>query len=64
MIKAATTEFGETIINENAINRGTESISNVKREGQTGLGASKRDQHVKQEEAEGIITFKVVRNDK
>jgi hypothetical protein len=32
--------------------------------GQTGLGASKRDQNVKQEEAEGKITFKVVRNDK
>ena len=35
-----------------------------KREGQTGLGASKRDQNVKAEEAQGIISFKVVRNDK
>jgi hypothetical protein len=38
--------------------------SNTKREGMTGLGASKRDQNVKQEEAQGIISFKVVRNDK
>lgn len=28
-----------------------------KREGQTGLGASKRDQHVKFEESQGIIEF-------
>ena len=40
------------------------SSSAIKREGQTGLGASKRDSNVKQEEAQGIISFKVVRNDK
>ncbi len=58
MIQTAASEIGANTINDN------ESTSNLKREGQTGLGASKRDQHVKQEEAEGIITFKVVRNDK
>jgi hypothetical protein len=41
-----------------------EAPKDQKREGQTGLGASKRDHNVKQEEAQGIISFKVVRNDK
>jgi len=41
-----------------------EAPKDLKREGQTGLGASKRDHNVKQEEAQGIISFKVVRNDK
>lgn len=34
------------------------------RDGQTGLGASKRDANVKSEEEAGMIEFIVVRNDK
>jgi len=36
----------------------------LKREGQTGLGASARDTNVKTEEQLGLIEFIVVRNDK
>ena len=41
-----------------------ESPSKIKREGQTGLGASARDTNVKTEEQLGLIEFIVVRNDK
>jgi len=41
-----------------------ETSSKVKREGQTGLGASARDTNVKTEEQLGLIEFIVVRNDK